>query len=528
MKRILALVFVVAMCFGLVACNNTPATPTTAATSTPETQTGPGPSTDPVTMIISRPVDSENLDPVLQDGNINLWVYTLCLEPLLLATDDGQDVQSGLAETWDVSADGLTYTFHMYKDLKFSDGTPVTAEDYVWTIERIMHTEESPWTSFYANWESVTCPDDQTVVIKTKTPSAVDLPTFSLFACVVTSKAHFDKVGGEEYSKGPVGTGPFMFKEWKQGEYMLLAKNPNYRFADSVKADEIKFTVVPDDNTRIMQLQAGEADIMTFVPYNRMEEINNTDGLMSTVIKGTGVTGLALNTTREPMDKVEVRQALAMAINKDEIVKNVHYGNTVAATSFLPPSVPYSADGKIDVMKFDVEGAKQKLSDAGYPDGFKLTITINAGNTNQEQISTIVKEQWSKIGVDLTIDVLEAAAMRALRNELKLDVFFGGWTSDVPDPSQQTRYWCINEVTQCIFTGWKNTQAEELALKAENEMDKAKREDLYKQIQQIHATDSPLIPIYYEGYPVAMSDKVSGFGQIPLGNYRFDNLTKAQ
>ena len=530
MRKLLALAIAAILCFGLVACKGTESPVNTTSTGGNTTTASSGSTTplplEPMTITISRPADSDNLDPIIQNNNVNIWVITLCLEPLLLATENGRDVMPGIAESYDISEDGKTYTFHLYPDLKFGDGTSVTKEDIVWSIERVMNTEESPWTTFYANFASVECPDDQTVVVNMHEVRADDLSMFTLFAGVITKKAHFDEVGPEGYSKGPIGTGPFIFKEWKEGEYMTLAKNPYYRFADQVIADEIKFIVVPDDNTRIMQLQAGETDIMTFVPYNRMKELSDTDGLKAVVIPGTGVTGLMFNCTRAPMDKADVRNALAMAINKQEIVDNVHYGNTQVASSFLPPGLPHSTAGSVTVPQYDPEGAKALLAEAGYPDGFKLTINIGAGNTNQEQIATILNDQFSKVGVDLTIEVMESATLRPLRDKLELDLFIGGWTSDIPDPSQQTRYYCMYEVVESIHTGWQNPDVEALVRQVEVEMDRAKREGLYKQIQQAFADDCPLVPLYYEGYPVAMKDSVIGFVEIPLGNYRFDKLSK--
>ena len=532
MKKLFALLLALVLCFGLVACkpagNNDPSTSGPGTTSTPNTsteQTGK----DPVRVTIGRPVDSENLDPVIQDGNVNIWVYTLCMEAVLNCSDDGASIETtGLAESWEVSPDGLTYTFHMYPDLKWNTGEPVLAEDFVWSYERLAHTPESTWSMLFDNYDRCEAPDNQTLIVHMKEPSPVDELTFTLFCGVICDKSYFEEVGPEVFARTLVGTGPYMFKEWNVGENLLLVKNPYYRWADTIKVDEINFKVIPDDNTRIMQLQAGEIDVMTFVPYNRMEELSNTPGLTTQIIAGTGITGIVLNCVKDgfPATDVKVRQALAMAINKEEIVTNVHYGNTQAATVYLPPNMPYSAYGKIDVPSYDVEAAKALLLDAGYPNGFKMTLSITAGSTNHEQIGTILKDQFSKINVDLTLDIVEGTMLRSMRNEFTLDAFFATWTSDIFDPSWQTKYWCQYDLVACVFTGWKDDTVETLAYQAQREMDPAKRAGMYTQIQQTFADDSPLITLYYEGYPIAMKDSITGFVQIPLGNYRFDKLAK--
>ena len=526
MKKYIALLLAAILCFGLVACKDNTGTPETS-TVNPTTSSGTSTVTPPEKsqIVISRPADSSDLDPI-GEGNTNLWVFSLCLEPPLLPTEDGLNVMPGIAETWEVSPDGKTYTFHLYKDLKFSDGTPVTKADIEWSLTRILLADDNAWAELYDNWEKVECPDDQTIVVTLNEIKATDEMIFAMFSSAVTSKAHYDKVGSQGFSQGPVGTGPYMFKEWHEGEYLLLEKNPYYRFADQVKTDEIKFVVVPDDSVRIMQLQAEEVDIMTFVPYNRMDELNALDGIKAYVAQGTGASYLVFNHTIETTKDVRVRKALTMALNKEEIVQNVTYGHATVATSFLPPGVPYSIADTITVPQYDPDAAKALLADAGYPNGFGITITINAGNTAYEQMATILKGQWSKIGVDLNIVPLETGTLRPLRNNLELDLHFTGWTSDIPDPSQHVGYYCIAEASHNANTGWEDAEVEAMAKQAAVELDKGKRADLYKQIQQLYADACPVVPIYYEGYPVAMKESVTGFVQIPLGNYRFDKLAK--
>jgi len=256
--------------------------------------------------------------------------------------------------------------------------------------------------------------------------------------------------------------------------------------------------------------------------------LKETPGLVAFDVLGTAVSSVSYNCVKEglPTVDVKVRRAMSMAINKQEIVDNVYYGYATVATSYLPPSVPYSTADTVVTAPYDVEGAKALLAEAGYPNGFSITMTISAGSPSAEETATILKAQWAKIGITLNIESLESATLTPLRREQKLEIYMSGWTSDIPDPSQQTRYYCIHEVVKCVHTGFKDEAMAEVAIAAEKEQDKTKRAELYAQVQQMHIDDCPVAPLYYYGYAVAMKDTVTGFGQIPLGNYRFDLLAK--
>ncbi|MDR3322468.1 MAG: ABC transporter substrate-binding protein [Synergistaceae bacterium] len=473
-------------------------------------------------IVVARLEDSNNLDPVMQDGNVNIWIFDLVMEGLLRTTDDGSGIEPMLAESYEVSDDSLTYTFTLRDGLKFSSGDPVIAEDLIWSYERAMTTEESVWRDLLENIGSVEAPDDTTFIIRMKQASPVSEATFTLFNVLIGDKSYFDEIGLENYSKKPLGTGPFMFDEWRQGEYLRIAKNDNYRNTDDIRTQSIKFNVVPDDNTRVMQLQSGEADIITFVPWNRLSEIGTDPALKVLTPQSTEMRNLDINCVEGPTADVKVRRAIAMAINKEAIVKTVLFGYGTTADSFISSAVTYYS--KPQVPEYDVEAAKALLAEAGYPDGFEATLTTVSGNAVYEQMATMIKEQLAAVGIDMKIELLEAGTHNNLRNNLKLQMFFGGWTNDIPDPSQQAGYFTVPTMSNCVHTGWVNNRAVELTMSASVEMDSTKRAELYAELQQIYADEVPSVPVYYAPFPVAMKAKISGFAQTPLGNYRFANL----
>ena len=473
-------------------------------------------------IVIARPEDSNNLDPVTQDGNVNIWVLNLVMEGLMQINPETHEIEPDLAESYEVSDDYLTYTFKIKEGLTFSTGEPVLGEDFVWSYERAMNTETSSWTELCSQIESVEAPDDTTFIVHMKSPCPYAEATFSLFTLTIGDKSYFDEVGLDQYALGPVGTGPYAFSEWEQGVALTLTKNPNYRDADSVQTESIKFTVVPDDNTRIMQLENGDVDAVTFVPWSYLAELEARDDITVLNDDSTEVRAIMLNCVNGPTSDVRVRQALYMATNLDAINATVLYGHGTVADSFLNSSLPYYSS--VTTVGYDIEAAKALLAEAGYADGLNLTFTIVSGNTVAEQIATMVQQQWSEIGVNLTIETYEAGTHNSMRYNLELDMFFGGWTSDILDPSQQVSYFCNPNLADCVHTGWSNDEVTALVQAAEVEMDSEARADEYAQIQQIYADEVPAIILYYAPFSTATSSKLTGFTQLPNGAYVFDNL----
>lgn len=477
-------------------------------------------------LVIGRPTDSDNLDPVTCVGNSNIFIFNLILEGLLMTSDDGSSIECCLAEDYDISDDGLTYTFTVKPGLVFSDGTPVTAADWQWTFDRAIETTDSNWYACVENIDHVECPDDTTVIVTLKQPAASTLANLCIFELGVQSKTYFDKVGAEEYQKSIIGTGPYAVKEWKKGEYLTLAANPNYREAGVPLTAEIEFKVVADDNSRTIQLQGGDIDAAIDLPLSTLAQLEGDPNCVPHADPSTVTRFMALNVANEYLANPDVRRALNMATNPQEIVDMVTYGYGIAIGSIFAPTSEF-CDHSLAPNTPDIEGAKALLAQAGYPNGFQIGILIRGGNAFEQQIATILQYEWSQIGVTLTIEEAESTSYKTRMYGMEFDTLIDYWSDDIQDPAPFMNF-IFDFSTACGFDTNFEQPAEMVALNdaANLETDLEKRKDLYCQIQQEFANQAIWIPLMALPWQNAVRKDVEGFVQTPLGNYRFAQMSK--
>ncbi|MCD8035920.1 MAG: ABC transporter substrate-binding protein [Clostridiales bacterium] len=519
MKKFLATALVVVMAFSALAgCSSSSSSSSdTEAEESSEDAEGVA-IADEIVMAVQS--DGYNFDPVTVNDNGAIWLYDLFLEGLVMPSDDGTEIVPCLAESWEISDDGLTYTFNLKPDVKFADGTDVTAEDWIWTFERAKAGTEGWWAFAAEDIDTVTSPSDDVLVVTLTEPNAAMLANFTNFNMFVQSKAFYEENGYDTCL--PMGTGPYMAVSWEKEQEIVFTKNPYYRVEDEPKTETIRVLVVPDDESRVMQLQAGEVDIIGNVPFSSMQVLEATDGIVTSSVASMSNRYIVFNTRDEILSNKEVRQALAYATNKQEIVDMVLYGYGEVATTILSSSALFH-DDDLDDREYDIETAKELLASAGYPDGFELEFLVRSGNTVFEQIATIIKSQWAEIGVDVTLTTLETATLLDLQTAGNFQVLIGTWSDDILDPVSFVENTLVLDT---FSTGYTNEEAEEMFDASTSELDEDVRGEYFKQIQEIYYEDVPINNLYHEDICSAMSDSIDGFVQIPLGRYRFNNLVK--
>lgn len=476
-------------------------------------------------LILARSIDSDNLDPVTNQYNDNIWVLENIVDGLVSYDETGSNIIPALATDWETSEDGLTWTFNLNSGLTFSDGSPVTGEDIEFSFQRCMDHEESIYYTFAASIESVECPDDTTVIIKKKNQDPSFLTSLCMPSMKIISKAYFDANGGEDgVANGVMGTGPYAIGDWKKGESLLLVANEHYREAGLPKTKEVELKAVADAETRNLMLQAGEVDIIVEVPITNMADLDTLDGISATNLPSTAAKYFIINHRKEPFGDAKVREAFRYAIDLPQIIDIVMLGNAEVATSYINKNALFF-NSDVPAPKRDVEKAKKLLADAGYPDGFEFEYLIVSGNTEQEQIATVAKQQLAEVGIIANIIVEENASFRDKYRNNGITVYVGGWTLDSNDPASISDYWWVYEQADAYMSGYKNAHLTEINQLAKTEMDPEKRGAYFKEMQQTFYDDVVAIPIYWPTYHIAHKDTVKDFIQTPYGLYIFKYCT---
>jgi peptide/nickel transport system substrate-binding protein len=483
----------------------------------------------PVTVTIGSNIDTPygTLDPVHEDGTI-LWIINQAMEGLVKpveAPNGGLAIAPSLAESWDISPDGLTYTFHLKKGVQFADGTPVTPADWIWSIERARDTPESPWASYAEPIRSITAPDNDTLVIALKEIYAPFISMLAIHNFAVQSKAKFDRLGADEYLRQPLGTGPYYFTEWGIHEYYKLERNPYYHGATPT-VDVLLFTVVPDDNTRIMQLLAGDIDVCLNPPNNRIAELQANSDITVTMTDATEQRYLNFNVTKPILNNVNVRRALRLATNKEEIIKIALFGYGEATYVVYPRVIGQFFNTAIVDEGFDPDKARALLAQAGYPNGFSLSFSFANGNALYQSIGSLLKEQWARVGVTLNLNTMESSSVSPLFQALNHEMVSLRWSEDTNDPAGFTDFIAVYDQSHGFHTGFRSSRLTDLARIAAGTVDTGRRADAYKEIQQILYDEVPMFPLFQVKYFLATRNTITGFNQSPLGQYDLSELAK--
>jgi peptide/nickel transport system substrate-binding protein len=365
------------------------------------------------------------------------------------------------------------------------------------------------------------------LVITLSQPHAPFLADLAAPSAAVQSKKRYEKIGAEAYRRDPMGTGPYYFAEWELNQLYVFKKNPYYHIEGKYAPSEYRFVVVLDDNTRVMQLQAGQVDVVRDLPQNRIDEIAAYPGLVVDTTLATEQRYVNFNVTMPPLDNPKVRRALRLATNKDEIIKMVLFGHGISAWNVFAKVFMYY-DDSIEDPGYDPEKAKTMLAEAGYPDGFKTEMIYSSGNTVLENISTVLKEQWSKIGVDLQLNPMEGPTVSSYFQNLKHHVTLLRWSTDTTDPASFMSFVLNYDASHGFHTGWKNDRLTEISHKAESEIDSQKREALYHEIQKTLFDECPMYPLFRTVYPVARKETVHNFKFTGLGRYDIADAYKSE
>ena len=456
-------------------------------------------------IVVARNKVAALVDPTQTSNATDLMTVAWNFEGLVFPANDGTAIEGALAESWDVSEDGLTYTFHLRDGLKFYNGDAVTAEDILYSLNRAIDPEKSIFAGFLTAIAGIECPDDTTVVVTLKAPTPDFLSNFTMPCCAIVQK---DSGESGDY-KDLVTCGPYYIADWVKDQYMLFKKNPNYYDPSKAVTEEIKVTVVADDSTRLMEFQNGDIDLMMSTPRNNLPQLSADSNYKVEAFDTVTVNYIGFNVEAEAVSSKEVRQALAYATNVDDLIVGANQGYAQRVTTFTD-NLDVLRNTGLEGYTHDVEKAKSLLADAGYADGLTLTLSITSGNTTEAQIAAILKEQWAQAGVTLEVTQYDAATLTAMKKNGEYQVGLTNLGRTGPDSALALSFIVYNPITNGMYTGWQNDECESLYLASCSELDVEKRAEMWARMQEIELDEAPLIPTYVNQDVYAMHSNVSG------------------
>ena len=479
------------------------------------------------TLKIGRDQDSVHMDPILVSQNADVWILNNIHALLVRNNPEATEIVPDLAESWTISEDGLTYTFTLREGLKFSDGTPLKSSDAKFSITRLRDDEASVFGSMFSVIKDIQTPDDRTIVFTLTEPTTPFLSFLALFAAAVLPE---QQVTGDydNFLKTSTGAGAFRLVEWSRGDKIVLEKNEHYWEDGLPKLDRVEWHYIPNDNTRMLKLQAGELDAMIFVPFNRIAELQANADIDIHLDPSSRMDHILINHSHEPLNDVRVRKALNLAIDIDAVVQAVTFGHGTPANSYIPAGgMFYNPDNPR--YPFDPEQAKALLAEAGVDD-LVLDFVVQAGDANYEQIAVLVQDQLGKIGVQVNIIKQEAGQAWETIVDGAYDLSTNYWTNDVIDPDQKTGFVLYGDDPDALsyYTRYNNPKVNELIGQGRTELDTEKRRAIYAEIQKIAKNDVHWIDLYYSPFRNASWNYVSGFVQNPMGRFMLETTTTAK
>ena len=464
-------------------------------------------STSRNTLIDSRDTyDPRSLDPALSTDVPTGRAVGYVFDGLVRFTPDAQ-VVPGLARSWDVSADGMTYTFHLRTGVKFHDGRPFSAKNVISTFQRVLDPKTKGgrgWPLYpidgakaYAEGKGRTIaglssPNDSTVVIRLSEPFAIFPKLLAMPVAAIVP----DSVPAN-FGENPIGTGPWKFVEWKHDDYLKFAANTEY-FDGRPKADSLMARIVPEPSTAVAEFESGNVDVL-YVPEGETRNWEQTDERKAMLESAPAlrVFYVAINTTRGPLADKKVRQALNYAVDAKGILDGIVSGRGNLAAGVIPPALP-GGDSTRKGYARDVAKAKQLLTEAGFPNGIDVELW-SSQTPPFPRIAQTIQAYLKEANVRVTLVQRDASSMREAARAGKTDMALKDWFADYPD-AENFLYPLLHTANRGVggnVSFYSNPEFDKLVNEARREQDEARRTALYRQADALEYEDAPMIYLFF-------------------------------
>ena len=481
------------------------------------------------TMTVAYKNEMSSLDPAIGYDGASWNLIKAVFDGLMAYKVGTTDLTPGLAESYAVSPDGLTYTFKLRAGVKFHNGRALTAEDVRYSIDRVVDPKNrSPGQQFFASLvgfdervkgtsdrvAGLRALDDRTLEVKLSHPDASFLHIMAMNFSYPVPREEVEKAGAD-FGKHPVGTGAFKVADWRPGQQLALVRNPDYYQQGLPHLDEVHINVGIEPITAFLQFQRGEVDVLgDGIPTAKFNEVLQDPNYKDQIVTGPRLrtTFIAIKTTQKPLDDKRVRQAINYAINKARVVQLIA-GRATATSQILPPLMA-AYDPDYQGYAYDPQKAKALLAEAGYPDGFSTE--FYASNTEPDpRLAQAMQQDLAAVGIKAELRTLAAAQVRAMAAKPdEAPLVLSVWGADYPDPSDfylplltcaargawNWAYYCRAEV---------DAKASEANATADPARD-ADRIAQWKAVYRIVMDDAPWVPVYNDKRVVLRSKRLAG------------------
>jgi oligopeptide transport system substrate-binding protein len=489
--------------------------------------------------------EPETIDPAKSTGVTENAIENDLFEGLVTFSPDGKEVP-GVAESWEISDDGTVYTFHLREDAKWSNGDPVTANDFVYSFRRTVDpataSDYAPILSPIVNASAiiagentdiaslgVTAVDDHTLQITLNGPTPYILGLLTHNVAFPVHQATIEQFGEEWTRPGNmVSNGAFMLEDWVPQSQLTVVKNPNFHAADEVALDKIVFYPTEDLAEELKRYRAGELHITYDVPSDQVKwlEENMADEFHNTPYLGTYY--YVINLTKEPLgNELRIRQALALAIDREILTEKITQAGELPAYAWVPPDIAgYTQQATFykDMSQDERNShAAVLMAEAGYgPDNpLQIELLYNTSD-NHKKIAVAIASMWKKIGVETTLTNQEWKVYLESRDQKNYQIARAAWIGDYADPLNFLELF-LSDAGERNDAGYNNPEFDRLLAEAAGTVDPAARMKLLEQAEKIFLDDVALIPIYHYTSQHMISPQVVGWEfnilDIHLGRY---------
>lgn len=499
--------------------------PTSAPTQAPTANAAPKPGG---TLHVVMPGTVDRLDPALAFTFVEWMIVTTETHQGLMKYDFDDKLKTDLAESYQVSPDGKVYTFKIHQGVKFQNGRELVAADFKYSTERMAVPDLASWGQGYTSnivgadnviagkaktMSGIEVVDKYTIKFTLKQPQSTFLSFLAASPFFVVPKEEVDK-WKDQFSLHAVGTGPFMIKEWLPGNKLTLVKNPYYWEEGKPYMDSIEFTMGVDAQTSLLKVEKGEADIIADLLAPSVVQQAMSDPKWKPYIytrSGFIPTWVWINSKNPPLDKLEVRQAIEYAIDTSKLTKLLTGVGEPLYGIYAKGAPGY--DAKFRPYTYDPEKAKQLLAKAGLPNGFNIDFYYTDEVSFWELIPAPIQQDLAKVGIQMKINKITAAAKNEKAAAKTLPLHIGGWGPATIDSADWigSLFTCAVKDQATGYASYCNQKVDDLFQQTQATTDETQRSSLFRQIEDLVMADAPMIPIINVQYFVLVNPRVKGY-----------------